>query len=307
MEHTLSHKESAPPPAQGLQGQFREPKRHTLLERALRFVCYSPLGTASLIFLLGLVCVAVAAERLMLCDPLLPDYTLIKSPPSAGHWLGTDYLGRDVFSRLILGTRATLFVALTSGLFGTAVGAIWGIVSGYVGGRFDLLSQRLVDIMLAFPFLILALLLMAALRPGLHTVIFAISVASIAPTSRTLRSMVLSVKECDYIMAARAIGARDTRILRLHVAPQTIGLFVVILAMRTGSAVFAESAMSFLGVGVPPPSPSWGNMLGGVITQAFHPPWWVVLFPGLAISMTILALNLVGDTLRDWFDPRLLH
>jgi ABC-type dipeptide/oligopeptide/nickel transport system permease subunit len=148
---------------------------------------------------------------------------------------------------------------------------------------------------------------MAALRPGFTTVIVAIAVARIAPSSRTLRSVVLGIKEHDYILAARVVGASQTRILSRHVTPQTAALFLVILSMNVGGAVFAESALSFLGVGVPPPEPSWGNMLGGVLVQLFRPPWWMVLFPGLAISVTILTLNLLGDTLRDFLDPTLRH
>jgi len=310
LQHTAPVVEKFPPAAPDWETLFKEGRRYSAWERILGFLRYSWLGTACLLVLLGLLSVGIAADWLAPYDPLLPNYALLNNPPSAAHWLGTDHLGRDVLSRLIHGTRVTLLVALSAVLLGNLIGAawgIWGIVSGYVGGWFDLLSQRLVEILMAFPFLILAMLLMAAFRPGITTVIVAIAVAGIAPTSRILRSLVLSIKENDYIEAARAVGASQVRILWRHVIPQTISLVLVIVPMNVGGAVFAESALSFLGVGVPPPSPSWGNMLGGVLTQAFRPSWWLVIFPGVAITVTILALNLLGDMLRDFFDPRLRH
>ncbi|MBV7335710.1 ABC transporter permease [Chloroflexi bacterium TSY] len=307
MQHTSPLMEDASSVVLDLQSQFTEKGRTTAWSQILRFLRYSALGTVCLFILIGLVIVGIFAEQLMPYDPLEPDFALMKHAPSADHLLGTDHLGRDTLSRLILGTQATLLVAFSSVFLGVVLGSIWGIVSGYVGGTFDLISQRLVEVLMAFPFLILAMLLMAALRPGVGTVIIAIAAARIAPTSRTLRSIVLSIKEHDYVLAAQAIGASQRRILWYHVTPQTIALFLVILSMNVGGAVFAESALSFLGVGVPPPAPSWGNMLGGVLVQTFRPSWWLVIFPGAAISVTILALNLLGDTLRDFFDPTLRH
>jgi ABC-type dipeptide/oligopeptide/nickel transport system permease subunit len=162
-----------------------------------------------------------------------------------------------------------------------------------------------VEVLLSFPALILAMLLLTGLGAGIHTVIVAIALTRVPLSTRMIRSVVLSVKELAYIDAARALGAPARRIMPHHVAPQCVAPLLVIVSLNLGSAIFAETALSFLGVGVPPPAPSWGNMLGGVLAEAFRPPWWLVVFPGMAITVTIMAANLLGDSLRDFFDPRL--
>ncbi len=219
--------------------------------------------------------------------------------------MGTDNLGRDVLSRLIHGTRISLLVAIISTVIGKIIGLAWGVLTGYLGGSFDLISQRIIDVLLAFPGIILAMLLLAALGGGLSTVIIAITVLSVAGTVRVIRSVVLSVKQQAYIDAAHSIGVSDLRIMIRHVTPQTIAPLLVLFSASLGSAIFAEAALSFLGLGIPQPQPSLGNMLGGVLANQFRPQWWLVIFPGLGITLTILAFNLVGDTLRDFLDPRL--
>jgi len=194
---------------------------------------------------------------------------------------------------------------VTAVLVGDSIGFSWGLLSGYFGGRFDLLSQRLLDVLLSFPSLILALLLMVGLGAGLQTVIIAIAVTRVPTSTRVVRSMVLSIKEVAYIEAARGIGATAPRVMATHLAPQCVAPFLVVATANLGQAIFAEAALSFLGVGVPPPTPSWGNMLGGVLAQAFRPPWWLAVFPGLAVTLTILATNLLGDSVRDFIDPKL--
>jgi ABC-type dipeptide/oligopeptide/nickel transport system permease subunit len=256
-------------------------------------------------FLVVVALVAVFADRLAPYDPLRADYGAIRTPPGAAHWLGTDHLGRDTLSRLIHGARITLLVALTSVFLGDSLGFLWGLSSGYLGRRFDLVSQRLVEVLLSFPALILAMLLLTGLGAGIHTVVVAIALTRVPLSTRVIRSVVLSVKELAYIDAARAIGAPARRIMPHHVAPQCVAPLLVIVSLNLGSAIFAETALSFLGVGVPPPAPSWGNMLGGVLAEAFRPPWWLVVFPGVAITVTIMAANLLGDALRDFLDPRL--
>ena len=270
-----------------------------------RFYRTSPIGAIGGIVLLFVIIVAIFANQLAPFDPLVSNVTAINDPPQGQHVLGTDNLGRDVLSRLIIGARITLIVAFTSIFLGDSIGFMWGLMSGYLGGRVDLISQRVLDIMISFPTIILALLLLAVMGAGLGTVIFAIAIVTIPRSTRVIRSRVLSVKEMSYVEVARAMGASPLRIMLFHVAPQTVGPFLVVLSVGLGVAIFAESALSFLGVGIPPPDPSWGNMLSGALGNLFNPPWWIVLFPGLAITFTIMAFNLFGDGLRDFFDPRL--
>ena len=271
----------------------------------VRFFRSSPMGGVCAIFLLVLVSVAVMAERLAPHNPLTANYSVTRDPPFGKHVLGTDHLGRDVLSRIIFGARVTLLVAISSVLIGDTIGFLWGVSSGYLGGRTDLMSQRVLDVLMSLPALILALLLMAALGAGLSTVIIAIAVTRVPLSTRVVRSMVLSVKELAYVEAAGALGASGARVMARHVAPQCVAPFLIITTGHLGAAIFIEAALSFVGVGVPPPTPSWGNMLGGVLAEAFKPPWWMVVFPGTAITVTILAVNLFGDALRDFLDPKL--
>jgi ABC-type dipeptide/oligopeptide/nickel transport system permease subunit len=270
-----------------------------------RFARSSPLGVACGGFLILVALVAVFADQLAPYDPLRADYGAIRRAPGPGHWLGTDHLGRDTLSRLVYGARITLLVALSSVFLGDSIGFLWGLSSGYIGRRFDLVSQRLLDVLLSFPALILAMLLLTGLGAGVHTVVIAIAVTRIPLSTRVIRSVVLSIRELAYIDAARALGAPALRIMPHHVAPQCIAPLLVIVSLNLGSAIFVEAALSFLGVGVPPPAPSWGNMLGGVLAEAFRPPWWLVVFPGVAITLTVMAANLLGDSMRDFLDPRL--
>jgi ABC-type dipeptide/oligopeptide/nickel transport system permease subunit len=271
----------------------------------VRFFRSSPMGGVCALFLLLLVGVAVMAERLAPDNPLTAHYAVTREPPLRSHVLGTDHLGRDVLSRIIFGARVTLMVAISSVLIGDTIGFVWGVASGYLGGRADLLSQRVLDVLMSLPALILALLLMASLGAGLSTVIIAIAVTRVPLSTRVVRSMVLSVKELSYVEAARMLGASGARVMARHVAPQCVAPFLIITTGHLGAAIFIEAALSFVGVGVPPPTPSWGNMLGGVLAEAFKPPWWMVVFPGTAITVTILAANLFGDALRDFLDPKL--
>jgi len=287
-----------PPPA-------RSAKRKTVLGTLARFCRSSPVGAACALLLLLLMMVAVLANRLAPYNPLTANYAITRDPPFAAHVLGTDHLGRDVLSRIIFGARVTLLVAISSVLLGDSIGFLWGIASGYLGGRVDLISQRVLDVLMSFPALILALLLMAALGAGLQTVIVAIAVTRVPLTTRVVRSMVLSIKEFAYVEAARVVGASGRRVMARHIAPQCVAPFLIITTGHLGAAIFIEAALSFVGVGVPPPTPSWGNMLGGVLAEAFKPPWWMVVFPGMAITITILAVNLFGDALRDFLDPKL--
>ncbi|MCL4859807.1 MAG: ABC transporter permease [Caldilineaceae bacterium] len=270
-----------------------------------RFAETSRLGAVSAALLVLLVLMAVFADQVAPYHPLEADFRALRQPPSFAHWLGTDNLGRDVLSRLIHGARISLAVAFISTLLGKLIGVAWGILTGYLGGWFDLSSQRVVDVLLAFPGIILAMLLLAALGGGFATVVTAITVLSVAGTVRVIRSVVLTVKEMAYVEAARAIGVPSAGIMFKHVAPQCIAPTLVLFSASLGGAIFAEAALSFLGLGIPQPNPSWGNMLGGILADQFRPKWWLVIFPGLTITLAILAFNLVGDALRDHLDPKL--
>jgi ABC-type dipeptide/oligopeptide/nickel transport system permease subunit len=263
------------------------------------------LGALAALFLLLLAIVALFAGQIAPYHPFEADFRALRHPPSITHWLGTDNLGRDVLSRLIHGARISLSVALVSTVLSKLLGVAWGISTGYVGRSFDLVSQRLVDVLLAFPGIILSMLLLAALGGGFGTVVVAITLLGIAGTVRVIRSVVLTVKEMAYEEAARATGVSSLQIMVRHVAPQCIAPALVLFSASLGGAIFAEAALSFLGLGIPQPIPSWGNMLGGVLANQFRPEWWLVIFPGLAITSTILAFNLVGDALRDYLDPKL--
>jgi peptide/nickel transport system permease protein len=277
---------------------------NTGLATMRRFWRSAPLGAIAAIALACVGLIAIFAPQLAPYSPLETDYLATQAPPSPVHLLGTDHLGRDVLSRIIFGTRVTLAVSLASVGLGVLLGMIWGIASGYSGQRFDMISQRLVEVLMSFPTLILAMLLMVSLGAGLTTVVIAIGISQVPLATRITRSVVLATKETSYVEAARCIGASPGRIMTQHIALQCVAPLLVIATVNLGAAIFAEASLSFLGVGVPPPTPSWGNMLGGVLAQSFDPPWWLVVFPGLAIAATIMAANLFGDGLRDVMDPR---
>jgi len=270
-----------------------------------RFIRTSPVGGLAALVWLLLILMAIFANTLAPYDPQEADYGAIRQSPTAAHLLGADDLGRDVLSRIIFGARITLLVSISSVLIGDLIGFVWGVASGYLGRRFDLISQRLLDILFSFPSLILALLLLVAIGAGLPTVIIVIAITRVPGSTRVIRSVVLSVKESAYVEAARAVGVPTWRVMLRHIAPQCIAPLTVIATLNLGSAIFAESALSFLGLGIPPPAPSWGNMLGGVLAAAFRPSWWLVIFPGLAITLAIMSANLIGDGLRDFLDPKL--
>ncbi|MDP7627681.1 MAG: ABC transporter permease [SAR202 cluster bacterium] len=270
-----------------------------------RFLQSSPIGAVAVILLIFIVFVGLFPGLLAPYDPNKLFYSELKTPPSSEHWAGTDFLARDSLSRIFYGARITLMVAVTSVFIGDLLGFTWGVASGYLGRRFDLISQRLLDMFIAFPTIILALLILAALGAGLVTVIAAIALIRIPGTARVMRSVALSVKEAQYVEAASALGASPIRIMFRHVAPQCFAPLLVVASAGLGSAIFTEAALSFLGMGVPPPTPTWGNMLGGVLNELFQPPWWLVIYPGVAITITVLAFNLFGDALRDYLDPRL--
>jgi peptide/nickel transport system permease protein len=238
-------------------------------------------------------------------DPIRTYAMQTLAPPSTEHWLGTDHLGRDVYSRLVHGARISLAVGLSSTILGAVLGGLVGLLSGYLGGIADLTAQRLMDIMQGLPLLVLALVMAAALGPSLPNVILAISIPLVPRAARVIRSSTLSIREMTYIEAARAIGVGGSRIAFRHILPNTLGPFIVLTTAQLGSAILVESSLSFLGLGVPEPYPSWGRMLSVSAAEFAQQAPWVVIFPGVAISLAVFGSNLLGDALRDVLDPRL--
>jgi ABC-type dipeptide/oligopeptide/nickel transport system permease subunit len=248
---------------------------------------------------------AVLAPLIAPYPPLKADFRQMTKPPNAKHVMGTDQVGRDTLSRVIHGSRASLTVAFAAVLLGTTLGALWGLACGYFGGRFDIISQRIIEFMQSFPDLILAMAIAMALGPGIGTVIIAIAITRIPFGGRVIRSVVLSVKEMPFVEAARGLGASHMRLMFRHILPQCIAPYLILATAHLGVAIVIEASLGFLGVGIPPPTPTWGNMLSDALNSGLVPPWWLVLFPGAAITITVLAFNLLGDGIRDYLDPRL--
>ena len=264
-----------------------------------------PLGAAAGSILVAIVIVAVAAPLVAPNDPIDIDITAFRQDPTSSHIMGTDYQGRDILSRVIFGGRISLSVALLVVLMGTTTGAIWGLASGYISGRFDLIGQRIVEVLMSFPNIILAMILVAGLGGGFWVVVIAISVTQVPLSVRVIRSVALSVKESDYVLAARAVGASSVRIMSLHIAPQCIAPYLILATANLGVAIIAEASLGFIGAGVNPPTATWGNMLGGAVAVVLTPHWPLVVFPGIAITLTVLCFNLFGDSIRDSLDPKL--
>jgi ABC-type dipeptide/oligopeptide/nickel transport system permease subunit len=270
-------------------------------------LAFSRRNTLSLIGgVVGLLVVLIAAAAPVVAprEPLKTDFRRMNKPPDTQSLFGTDQVGRDTLSRVIYGARTSLFVAFLAVLLGTTVGSLWGVACGYLGGRFDLVSQRVMEVLQAFPDLILAMAISMAIGTGLPAVIAAIAVTRLPFGGRVIRSVAITVRETPFVEAARAAGASQLRIMTLHVLPQCVAPYLVLATTHLGVAIVIEAALGFLGVGIPPPTPTWGNMLADAIT-GLVPHWWLVLFPGLAITVTVLAFNLLGDGIRDTLDPKL--
>ncbi len=279
------------------------PKR-TALQSLGSFIRRKPLGAFGGLVAVILIVVAIFASFIATHNPYETNTEEVLSKPSGGHWLGGDRLGRDVYSRIIYGARISLYVGILSSFVGCAIGMIVGVASVHFGGRTDLIVQRLVDSMMAFPALVLAIAIMAALGSSINNVVIALAIIYIPSTARILRSQALSIKEMDYVLAARAVGAGDWRIMLRHMIPNCMAVLIVIVTFHLAGAIIAEASLSFLGVGVPPDEPSWGGMLTGA-AQRINQAWWVGVFPGLAIAVVVFAWNLLGDSLRDVLDPRM--
>ena len=271
----------------------------------VRFCRKKPLGAAGGVIMLLILLTAVFADQLQTYDPIATDAAQSLAPPSREHWLGSDHLGRDIYSRIVHGARVSLMVGVASTLMGSVLGGIIGLLSAYVGGKTDLITQRFMDILQGLPLLVLALVMSAALGPSVGNVILAISIPIIPRAARVIRASVLTIREMQYVEAARAIGLRHLRIAFRHILPNTMGPFIVLATAQLGGAILVEAALSFLGVGVPEPYPSWGRMLSVSAAEYAQKAPWLVLFPGVAISLAVFGSNLLGDALRDTLDPRL--
>jgi peptide/nickel transport system permease protein len=285
--------------------QVASPARPGTLVNLARFCRKKPLGAAGGALMLLMVLTAIFAEALATHDPIATDAAATLAQPGALHWLGTDHLGRDIYSRIVHGTRISLIVGLLSTILGSVLGGLIGLVSAYFGGKTDLITQRVLDILQGLPLLVLALVMSAALGPSVGNVVIAISIPILPRAARVIRSSVLSIREMQYIEAARGLGLPHLRIAFRHVLPNTIGPFIVLSTAQLGSAILVEATLSFLGLGVPEPYPSWGRMLSVSAAEYAQKAPHLVLFPGIAISLAVFGSNLLGDALRDTLDPRL--
>ena len=278
---------------------------NSLLQGLLRFTRNKPLGAIMGIIIVLVVLMSVFADVISPYHPLDTNPIMAREPPDREHWMGYDEVGRDVLSRVIFGSRISLIVGITSVVFGTVLGSVWGLASGYLGGKFDLITQRAVEVWMSFPSLVLALSLLVVLGAGLHTVIIAVAFTRVPYGVRVIRSVAIAVKEFMYVDAARSIGASEMRVMLRHVLPNCIAPFLIIMTAHTGTAIIVEASLGFLGIGIPPPTASWGNMLGSAVGQAINPHWWRIVYPGVAIVITVLSFNIFGDAIRDVLDPRL--
>lgn len=273
--------------------------------RRLRHLARSqPLGTAGLIIIAVLVLVAVAAPVVAPYDPTSTEFRSLRKPNST-NWFGTDDKGRDILSRVIYGSRTSLQVGIIATIVGTVGGALVGLLCGFFGGWTDTLLQRLMEAVASFPLLILALIMVAVVGSSITNLMIVVGIAIIPGVGRVVRGVVLSEKQNQYVEAARAIGATSGRIVFRHILPNLAAPLIVIATSLLAGAILVEAALSFLGLGTPPPTPSWGGDLSGQARRYFTHAPWMAIFPGVAISLVVMGFNLMGDALRDILDPRL--
>ena len=271
----------------------------------LDFTRRRPLGAAGALIVLIMLLMAVTATFIAPYDPLAVDFGSMLAAPSTDHWLGTDAFGRDVLSRLIYGSRTALIVGFGAAFFGATLGAVLGVASAYFGGRIDLYMQRVMDVFISFPLIILALAMVVILGNNLPNLITAITIPMVPRAALVIRSSALSIREMPYVDAARAAGFGHGRIILRHMLPNVMAPYLIMLTAFLGQAILLEASLSFLGLGVSEPTPAWGLMLRGAAVQFAEAAPWMAIFPGLAISLAVFAFNLFGDSLRDALDPRL--
>jgi peptide/nickel transport system permease protein len=275
------------------------------LTQAAEFCRTQPLGAIGAGIILLMLVVGALAPLLAPYNPVANSFSSMLSPPSMQHWLGTDAFGRDVLSRLIYGSRTALLVGFGASVLGATMGAVIGVASAYFGGRIDLYTQRVMDIFLSFPLIVLALALVAILGNSLPNLITAIMIPMIPRCALVIRASALAIREMPYVDAARAAGFGHTRIILRHMLPNVMAPYLIMLTAFLGQAILAESSLSFLGLGVQEPTAAWGLMLRGAAVEFAEAAPWMAIFPGVAISLSVFAFNLFGDSLRDALDPRL--
>ncbi|MFZ5558299.1 MAG: ABC transporter permease [Pseudomonadota bacterium] len=286
---------------------YRVPKQH---HPVLAFIVHQPMGAFGLLVILVMMFAAGFAGLVAPYDPLAVDYEALLLAPSLAHPLGTDNFGRDVLSRIIYGSQTALSVGFLASFWGSTAGAIIGVASAYFGGRIDMVIQRFMDVLLSFPIIVLALAVVAILGQNIvfgidFNLIFAIGLPMVPKVARVVRSSALAIRELPYIDAARAAGFSHTRIIFRHIVPNVVAPFLIMLTAFVGQAILLEASLSFLGLGVTEPTPAWGLMLSGSAADFYQEAPWMIIFPGLAISLAVFAFNLFGDSLRDWLDPKI--
>jgi peptide/nickel transport system permease protein len=281
-------------------------RRHPVLQ----FMMQQPLGAAGLVIIILMGVCAAFAQWVAPYDPLTVDYAAMLAAPSAEHWLGTDSFGRDVLSRVIYGARTALAIGFIASFLGSTLGAVIGVASAYFGGKIDLFIQGIMDVLLSFPIIVLAITVVAVLGNNVVlnidvNLIIAIAVPMLPRVERVVRSSALAIRELPYIDAARAAGYSHTRIIFRHIIPNVVAPYLIMLTAFVAQAILSEASLSFLGLGVTEPTPSWGLMLSGSAADFYQQAPWMIVFPGIAISLGVFAFNLFGDSLRDWLDPKI--
>ena len=281
-------------------------RRHPVIT----FLRQQPLGAAGLVVIVLMILAAVLAKWVAPYDPLTVDYADILARPTWKHWLGTDNFGRDVLSRIIYGAQTALSIGFLASILGSTLGATLGVASAYFGGRIDMLVQRLMDVVLSFPIIVLALAVVAILGKNVLlgvdvNLVLAIGLPMVPKVARVVRASALAVREMPYIDAARTAGFSHSRIIFRHIVPNVTAPYLIMLTAFVGQAILLEASLSFLGLGATEPTPAWGLMLSGSAIDFYLQAPWMIVFPGLAISLAVFAFNLFGDSLRDWLDPKL--
>ena len=281
-------------------------RRHPVAQ----FILHQPLGAGGLVCIVIMALAAIFAPWVTPYDPLAVDYGSMLAAPSWQHWMGTDSFGRDVMTRVIYGARTALAVGFLASLVGSTGGAVIGVVSAYFGGKIDMLIQGVMDILLSFPIIVLALTVVAMLGQNIVfgvdvNLIIAISIPMVPRVGRVVRASALAIRELPYIDAARAAGFTNTRIIFRHMVPNVVAPYLIMLTAYVAQAILSEASLSFLGLGVTEPTASWGLMLSGAAADFYQQAPWMIIFPGVAISLAVFAFNLFGDSLRDWLDPKI--
>jgi peptide/nickel transport system permease protein len=280
------------------------PARPSRLAQLWRFCRQNPLGAAGGLVVVVMILMAAFADLVTVYDPTRNNFGAMSQAPDAEFWLGTDQFGRDVYTRIVYGARTALLVGFVSAFVGATIGLVLGVASAYFGGHFDLWFQRVMDVLMAFPLIILALAVVSIFGTGTANVILAITIPFIPRCARVVRSSALAVREMPYIDAARACGFGHTRIVLRHMVPNVMAPYLIMITAFVGQAILIEASLSFLGLGVQEPVPAWGLMLRGGAADAEGAPW-VAVYPGVAISLAVFGFNLFGDALRDWLDPKM--